>query len=1408
MAYLHASDKKILEDINKRKEFLMFMKNTKYDESDHLIFNVLNDSIGKKYLQFHSYQLALGAYLNPNTPIERMLIKWEAGVGKTLASISIALEYIPYLRREENDSNETDNKNTGSVFVIGFTKSTFYNQLIQFPELGFITQSEINELDKLKNLIAMGHTREKDKVRDIQSRIKKRLNNRRGNGFFQFIGNKVLVNRLFISDGKLNINKLSDIELREHLKAGKLDIDKNFLNSFNNSLILCDEIHNVYNSASKNNWGVALQYVLDNAKNTRVVFITATPINSNPAEIVDLLNLLIPRTDPIREGKEEYHRSDFFVNDRFIPRALNKIKDLCRGRVSFLRDTNPKFFPSRSIEGEEIADAPYLRFTRCPMSDLQYNTYKNSIKSIEKHHDDNDDNDDNDEKQHSASHDSMYLMDFALPNPDNKNIGIYQSSTVRHIYNSAPTEWKTLNGIDFIDGKITGNILKKENIGKISSKYERLINDLHEVIKKKGGKVLIFHPIVRMSGVLFIEELLKRNNIIGENDSSNANTMCICGRLRSEHKDNEMEHNSAVDVMTSNIAHSATGGGEQYKTMTAVSEHIKNVEFITGGYYTYDDEFVFQYRFAPIDDDKRDIVPVNDNMKKLAYVSIEDNGAMLYADTERQLSILGLCFGNLIEKMETVAVEIKVDDINLYDLFTSMGFALDVRNKNDDETILMVHRRGLDVIYDVDNNTNRVVVKGGASTRKNVKKPLNAVHKDKHFFTPVRYVIIHAEIDAVTRQRSMDKYNNKNNADGSMYMILIGSKMIKESYNFTNVRHEWIVARPANISVLKQIFGRGNRSKSHLDLPPEKRNITYRIYTTCLPEKYKNGPNSGKYIMSREEEIYLEKLEEYKIIQEEEKILHEVAWDSIINYDIIHEHKNDKAVKNDPMRYFEMLPFEPEETKKIRYDDIKYGTFSAFHSEKEVNAIIMIIKKLFLEISPVWKHNDLWDTVKQPPFIVEYNTKLFHEDMFNIAIYKLLWFDDEYVEIQPMDYHDSQYGTGGHNHMAIVRWLDSHDKFISMNGINYTICNVDDYYIMSPIDSDTGLPITDVESFMRYDNTKLTNMVNINTYLGDMSDISDYNDKLVRFYTKWNQTSIENMETATCDFGTDFHIKLLETCLEYVFNVWTNPSQKRDKYHEFYFKMLYYYNIRGLVMWAHTTKKIISEKYSKYVTPISVNLNNKNKMFDGLKIPTNIDADQRETANLLKLSINASDTKWAPTDARHQYYANLERSNKLLDSFNARNTKKKVPADMLPIGHVLNNIPRFFLPDSGGWFDSPEYVSDVDDYIENDKLIGYEERSKSGMSVIFKVRPPVVKGVRKRDTRKIEKGSVCSASKSKEWLKNIADVLEIKLSDRKYGVNDLCMKIRYKLIYNEFKERIINKSNIKWFYFSYEKQPT
>ena len=95
-----------------------------------------------------------------------------------------------------------------------------------------------------------------------------------------------------------------------------------------------------------------------------------------------------------------------------------------------------------------------------------------------------------------------------------------------------------------------------------------MMKTILNIINVNGGKMFIYHNSIHMSGVLFIQEILLQNNIIGEYDNSTSNTICsICGKPRKDHSQeqlgggimqDDLDSTNLSAIETSDII---TGGG-------------------------------------------------------------------------------------------------------------------------------------------------------------------------------------------------------------------------------------------------------------------------------------------------------------------------------------------------------------------------------------------------------------------------------------------------------------------------------------------------------------------------------------------------------------------------------------------------------------------------------------------------------------------------------------------------------------------------------------------------------------------------------------------------------------------------------------------------------------------------------
>lgn len=108
------------------------------------------------------------------------------------------------------------------------------------------------------------------------------------------------------------------------MERGEIQVNTVLLKQFENSLLICDEIHNTYNSMMKNNYGVAIQYILDYTPSLRALFLSATVAYHSPTEVIDLMNLLLPKD-------KNWLNEISSIQKEIKPEDLARLGELSRG---------------------------------------------------------------------------------------------------------------------------------------------------------------------------------------------------------------------------------------------------------------------------------------------------------------------------------------------------------------------------------------------------------------------------------------------------------------------------------------------------------------------------------------------------------------------------------------------------------------------------------------------------------------------------------------------------------------------------------------------------------------------------------------------------------------------------------------------------------------------------------------------------------------------------------------------------------------------------------------------------------------------------------------------------------------------------------------------------------------------
>ena len=349
-----------------------------------------------------------------------------------------------------------------------------------------------------------------------------------------------------------------------------------------------------------------------------------------------------------------------------------------------------------------------------------------------------------------------------------------------------------------------------------------------------------------------------------------------------------------------------------------------------------------------------------------------------------------------------------------------------------------------------------------------------------------------------------------------------------------------------------------------------------------------------------------------------------------------------------------------------------------------------------------------------------------------------------------------------------------------------------------------------------------------------------YNQLKLRFYRKYHKSPIQEIPTSIEIFGVDFHIRLVQDAIKYMFLVLTNPDMPFSELHNFYFKMLYFYDKLDLILFAQDVDNSPLKKlYSNYTT--TGTLRRKTKLHESMmddKHNAFLMSSIVKTANLSKPfeinTLNAYLGKSKTPRAMAIRPKNVDINNIVIDfdEWVIKQPKRinKVYADMLPVGHFIKSeknqvstnfiVPTVFDPSRNTnigqklWFEATDFTESIPNEVENDLIIGYYDQNITGIDLKFKLRAPKQKKIKYDDSRLIERGSACNTRK-KEELIEIIKLLKIPITQTG-SIRNICSSIKLELLKREMLERRKVKAakksgkkykKIRWFYMHFEKQP-
>jgi superfamily II DNA or RNA helicase len=143
---------------------------------------------------------------------------------------------------------------------------------------------------------------------------------------------------------------------------------------YDNRVIVIDEVHNLV-TESKEEYNV-LHKFLHTVKNCKVLLMSGTPMRDSPAEIADVMNLILPEDQQMPTGRSF---DALFSQNRLTAESAGTLKNMFKGRVSYIR--TPLSDVRRVFVGRSVGSLSGFKVFETQMSRFQTSTYTPLLKS-------------------------------------------------------------------------------------------------------------------------------------------------------------------------------------------------------------------------------------------------------------------------------------------------------------------------------------------------------------------------------------------------------------------------------------------------------------------------------------------------------------------------------------------------------------------------------------------------------------------------------------------------------------------------------------------------------------------------------------------------------------------------------------------------------------------------------------------------------------------------------------------------------------------------------------------------------------------------------------------------------------------------------------------------------------------
>lgn len=486
------------------------------------------------------HQIFLGNFINPETPYKGLLLFHGTGTGKTCAGVTIAenfkdlskkygqkiLVLVPGKTLKTNFTDELVGKCTGNTYMN--KDMTIYDKQLKRKQ----KNAALRDVYQYYNIMSYKKFLKKVLGEKVKNKFRKYMKNRKGKTQREPIVNPITY--------------------------------------LSNTLLIVDEAHNVIN----NDQGKSILKIMKNPKsvNLKVILMTATPMNNLASDIVYLLNIIRPKSDPIIE-KKVFKFGDTSYDVKLREGGLNYLKEKAKGYISYIKGADPVTFAKRVDIGIVPKELEFTKLVQCYMEDFQASIYDKISEPAGK---------ENMHIENSSKLVNISNIVFPIYNRNTENMMWYFGidgikkvhNTLRNISDLGEyfelMDKKIPNikvDINFIkqskEDSVKGSFLKMENLKYFSIKfYQALLNIGKNIVNPRTqktdnhfagpGLIFVYSNLVAI-GVNIFEEVLKENGYVDYRQKKewrrNPNAICYkCGFIQKQHLNKDHSFSPAIFV--------------------------------------------------------------------------------------------------------------------------------------------------------------------------------------------------------------------------------------------------------------------------------------------------------------------------------------------------------------------------------------------------------------------------------------------------------------------------------------------------------------------------------------------------------------------------------------------------------------------------------------------------------------------------------------------------------------------------------------------------------------------------------------------------------------------------------------------------------------------------------------------